>query len=528
MNLIDIRNKLNLGISLSNINLRVTYYVRVSTDNVLQINSLNNQIEYFYEMIKNNSNWEYIDGYIDEGISGTTDYKRDNFMKMIEDAKNDKFDLIITKEISRFSRNTLDSIKYTRKLLSYGVCVLFLNDNINTALPDSELRLTIMASLAQDEVRRLSERVKFGMHRSIKDGTILGNNSLYGYNKVNNKLVIVIEEAEVIKKIFNMYAIDKKSINYIKKYLISKNIKTKQGKYFCVSTITRILRNPKYKGYYCGNKSEVIDYMTKKIKHYDKDEWTCYEDNLKIPPIVEPELWELANKRLDARNKTFGIDYKDKSMYKNRYLLSAKMYCNCHNELYHRKISNNSIYWMSSIYLKNGKKSCISPIIKDEEIMNIFSDIINNIDIDKYKIINTLNLLYNTKDNFKNKITKEIDKFKVKKDNVIKLYIDNQIDDTDYKKYIDLYNSKINLLTLELSNINLDAYNNKDEDLDILFNSTTVRNKIIELLLNKITISKDNDYIVLNILLNYNIRLSNIYKFKRKNKEILYRIYVNY
>ena len=97
MNLIDIRNKLNLGISLSNINLRVTYYVRVSTDNVLQINSLNNQIEYFYEMIKNNSNWEYIDGYIDEGISGTTDYKRDNFMKMIEDAKNDKFDLIITK-----------------------------------------------------------------------------------------------------------------------------------------------------------------------------------------------------------------------------------------------------------------------------------------------------------------------------------------------------------------------------------------------------------------------------------------------
>ena len=268
--------------------------------------------------------------------------------------------------------------------------------------------------------------------------------------------------------------------------------------------------------------------MTKKVKHFDKDKWTCYEDNLKIPPIVEPELWELANKRLDARNKTFGIDYKDKNMYKNRYLLSAKMYCNCHNELYHRKISNNIIYWMSSIYLKNGKKACTSPIIKDEEIMNIFSDIINNIDIDKYKIINTLNLLYNTKDNSKNKINKEIDKFKVKKDKVIKLYIDNQIDDIDYKKYIDLYNSKINLLTLELSNINLDAYKNKDEDLDMLFNSATVRNKIIELLLNKITISKDNDYIVLNILLNYNIRFSNIYKFNRKNKEILYKIFVNY
>ena len=528
MDLIDIRNKLNLGINLSNINLRVTYYVRVSTDNILQINSLNNQIEYFYEMIKNNSNWEYIEGYIDEGISGTTDYKRDNFMKMIEDAKNNKFDLIITKEISRFSRNTLDSIKYTRQLLSYGVCVLFLNDNINTVLPDSELRLTIMASLAQDEVRRLSERVKFGMHRSIKNGIILGNNSLYGYNKVNNKLVIVIEEAWVIKKIFNMYAIDKKSINYIKKYLISKNIKTKQNKYFCISTITRILKNPKYKGYYCGNKSEVIDYMTKKVKHYDKDKWTCYEDYIKIPPIVSEELWELANKRLDSRNKTFGCDYKDKNMYKNRYLLSAKMYCNCHNELYHRKISNNNIYWMSSIYLKNGKKECISPIIKDEEIMNIFSNIISNIDIDKYKIINTLDSFYSTNYNTYNKINNEIDKFKVKKDKVIKLYIDNQIDDIDYKKYIDLYNSKINLLTCELSNINYCAYKNKDKDLYDLFNSATIRNKIIELLLIKIIISKDNKYIVLNILLNYNIKLSKIYKFKRKNKEILYKIYVNY
>lgn len=528
MNLIDIRNKLNIGTNLSNINLRVTYYVRVSTDNVMQINSLNNQVEFFYDMIKNNSNWEYVDGYVDEGISGTTDYKRDNFMKMINDAKNGKFDLIITKEISRFSRNTLDSIKYTRKLLSYGVCVLFLNDNINTALPDAELRLTIMSSLAQDEIRRLSQRVKFGMHRAIKDGIILGNNSLYGYNKVDNKLVIVLEEAEVIKKIFNMYAVDKKSINYIRKYLISENIKTKQCKNFCVSTITRILKNPKYKGYYCGNKSEVIDYMTKKVKIFDKDKWICYLDDIKIPPIVSTELWELANKRLDLRNKTFGCDYKDKLMYKNRYLLSAKMYCNCHNELYHRKVSNNIVYWMSSIYLKNGKTSCYSPIIKDDEIMTIFSSIIANIDIDKYKIINTLDSFYKIIDNTHSNISNEIDVLKLKKDRVIKLYIDNQIDYNDYKKYIDLYNSKINLLSCESSNISFDKYKNKDKDLDMILGSTSVRNKIIELLLNKITISKDNEYIVLNIVLNYNIRLCNIYKFKRKNKEILYKIYVNY
>ena len=183
MNLYEIRKKLNTGIPISMIKLRVTDYSRVSTDHIEQKKSLKNQIEHFDEMIKQNKNWTYVPGYVDEGISGTTDLKRNNFMKMIEDARNEKFDLIITKEISRFSRNTLDSIKYTRELLSYGVAVLFINDNINTALPDSELRLTIMASMAQDEIRRLSERVKFGMNRAILNGNILGNNHLYGYKK---------------------------------------------------------------------------------------------------------------------------------------------------------------------------------------------------------------------------------------------------------------------------------------------------------------------------------------------------------
>ena len=190
MNLIEIRNKINNGYSLYDLNLRVTFYARVSTEDLKQINSLNNQACYFKDMIINNSNWIYVDGYIDEGISGTSVKHREEFMRMIDDAKDNKFDLIVTKEISRFSRNTLDSIKYTRELLNYGVIVLFLNDNINTALSDSELRLTIMASMAQDEIRRLSERVKFGMKRSIEKGIILGNNLIYGYDKCQNKLII--------------------------------------------------------------------------------------------------------------------------------------------------------------------------------------------------------------------------------------------------------------------------------------------------------------------------------------------------
>ena len=183
MNLNNIQKELITGKQITNIKLRVTYYSRVSTNHDDQINSLQNQTEYFKKMINENPNWIYVKGYVDEGITGTSDVKRTNFMEMINDAKQNKFDLIITKEISRFSRNTLDSIKYTRKLLEYGVAVLFINDNINTALQDSELRLTIMASMAQDEIRRLSERVKFGMNMSINKGKILGNNMLYVYKK---------------------------------------------------------------------------------------------------------------------------------------------------------------------------------------------------------------------------------------------------------------------------------------------------------------------------------------------------------
>ena len=389
MDLYTIRKKLNLGISLTKIPLRVTFYSRVSTTHLEQQKSLKNQIEHFKDMIKSNKNWKYIDGYIDNGISGTTDYKRDSFMKMMEDAQNNKFDLIITKEISRFSRNTLDSIKYTRILLSYGVAVLFINDNINTALPDSELRLTIMASMAQDEIRRLSERIKFGMNRSIKNGTILGNNMLYGYkkNKLTGNLIIVEKEANDIKKIFHLYTKKNYSLTKITKIFNNED----NNKKWYVSTLTRIIKNPKYKGYYCGKKTEVIDYMTKKVKIIPKKDWIIYKDNLKIPPIINESLWNKANKKLSKRNKKFGEDYKkDKTMYQNRYPLSAKIYCTNHNTVFRRRCqSNGNIVWICSKYLTEGKKACNQPFIKESELHTIFDDI-REIIKTKKKLLNIL------------------------------------------------------------------------------------------------------------------------------------------
>jgi len=367
MNLISIRNKLLTGTPISNLNLRVTYYGRVSTNQDIQLSSLSNQEDYFKQMIQNNINWTYIEGYIDEGITGTSTLKRTNFLRMINDAKQNKFDLIITKEISRFSRNTLDSIKYTRELLNYGVAVLFLNDNINTIYPDSELRLTIMSSMAQDEIRRLSERVKFGVSMSIKKGKLLGNNKLYGYNKKNNKLYINKKESLIIKEIFTLYGIYNKSTTYIRDYLNNKGITTNYGNKWSTTTILRILKNPKYKGFYCANKTFTEDYMSKKVKYLSKEEWVIYKSSKQIPIIIEESLWNKVNNKLTNNSK---------HITKNVSLYTNKLICTIHNKPLYKRHNKNDTSWICSYHLHNKDNKCYINI-KEKEITNILNNIIN-------------------------------------------------------------------------------------------------------------------------------------------------------
>ena len=205
MDVRKIREELRMGRSIYDLPLRATFYARVSTDQDEQINSLENQVQYYTELIQSKSNWRFVPGYIDEGISGGTTKKRDDFNRMIRDTKAGMFDFIITKEISRFSRSTLDSVQYTQELLENNVGVLFQNDNINTLDTDSEFWLVIMAGVAQDEIRRLSERLKFGFRQAIKNGHVLGNDRLYGYDKKDCVLTINEEEAEIIRIIFDLY-----------------------------------------------------------------------------------------------------------------------------------------------------------------------------------------------------------------------------------------------------------------------------------------------------------------------------------
>ena len=205
MDILSIRAALRTR-TIYDIPLRVTYYARVSSDSDEQLNSLDNQIAYYENFIKKNSAWTFVPGYIDEGLSGISTKKRKHFNEMISDAKEGSFDLIITKEISRFARNTLDSLQYTRDLLGWGVGVFFQNDNINTLDEDAELRLTIMSSIAQDELRKLSSRVKFGHQQAIKSNVVLGNSRIFGYQKEDKHLVIDESQAPMVRDLFRLYA----------------------------------------------------------------------------------------------------------------------------------------------------------------------------------------------------------------------------------------------------------------------------------------------------------------------------------
>lgn len=520
MDLYSIRKKLNMGIPLSQLNLRVTDYSRVSTDHEEQKKSLKNQIEHFDEMIKNNPNWTYIKGYVDEGITGTSDIKRNNFMKMIEDGKKGKFDLIVTKEISRFSRNTLDSIKYTRELLNHGVAVYFVNDNINTALPDSELRLTIMASMAQDEIRRLSERVKFGMNVAIKRGNILGNDTLFGYkkNKQTGNLIVIEREAEVIRRMYRMYAIDKMSISKIVKILNSEGIKTRQNNNWSTTTIRRMLQNPKYKGYYCGKKTEIIDYMTKKVKVLPKSEWITFEDKERIPKIIDNDLWKRANERLEIRNKKFGEEYKDKIMYANRYPLSTKIICKEDNAIFHRrKQCKDDITWSCANYLKNGLKKCQSPNLRESEIYNIFGDIIKELSLNINQVSNILLSLYkenNVEIEEKNKYIKEKKKLILQKDKLLELNLIGLISNNEFSNRNNKCNEELTKIEEILTNLELEKssclytnkYSNLEKEIKKQLKLLSTQEKIINLLLNKIIVSKinnDRNNIELKIFLNF-------------------------
>lgn len=247
--------------------LQVAAYCRVSTDKEDQANSFEAQQRYFREYIQRQPDWELQGIYADEGFSGTSTNKRVEFNKMLHAAELGQIDLIVTKEVSRFTRNTVDALQITRELRRRGVGVLFLNDSLDTRTNDGELRLTIMSSFAQDESRRTSERSKWGQMRSMEKGVVFGG-SLLGYDVIGGKMTVNPEGAEVVRLIFHKYLQERKGCSTIARELREAGILSSKGNCLWSSaTVTKILKNEKYCGDLIQKKTYTPDYLTHEKKY---------------------------------------------------------------------------------------------------------------------------------------------------------------------------------------------------------------------------------------------------------------------
>ena len=446
MNIYYVREKLR-SCSIYDIELNVAYYARVSTEKVEQQASIKHQEEHFEELIHSNNRWKFAGSYIDDGISGMHADKREEFQRMLRDAKLGKIDMIITKEISRFARNTLDSIQYTRELLSYGVCVWFQNDGINTIDDDSEFRLTIMAGVAQDEIRKLSSRVKFGHSQSIKNGVVLGHR-MYGYSNNQGKLELIPEEADMVRMIFQDYA-SGISTPRIEKKLWNMGYRSFKGGKINRDVIKNIIRNPKYKGYYCGGKVKVVDMFTKKQEFLPQSEWIMFKDDgSRVPQIIDETTWEKANAYLRERGEAIK---SRRTSFKSENIFTGKLFCANDGAPYwmkqHYIRGKEDVRWVCSYKIKNGAASCDSFGLAESELKEIIAELINksseNIDsiLEEYFEI-LQSSIKNIPDN-KNEISrleKQIDLLKQKREKILEYNLDGKISDDEFisrnKEYV--------------------------------------------------------------------------------------------
>ena len=430
--------------SIYDIPLRVTFYARVSSESDEQLNSLSNQIAYYENKITQVGCWTFVPGYIDEGISGMSTKKREDFNRMMDDAAQDMFDLIITKEISRFARNTLDSIQYTRQLLGFGVGAFFENDNINTLDEDSEFRLTIMAGVAQDEIRKLSSRVKFGHQQAIKSKVVLGNSRIFGYTKNGGKLVIDEKEAKMVRELFELYATDNYSMKQIEVIFWNKGYRNLNGKKIAHSTMSNMIANAKYKGYYVGNKVKVVDMFTKKQKFLPPEEWVMFKDETGeiVPAIVSEELWDKANAVLQRRSE----DVKNRQGICNHAnLLTGKLFCSSCGTPYYRRESkdkqgNKNSKWVCSGKINNGKDACDSFPIYESEIIPLLFEVFKDTSESAVAMIEEYEALYlsiSSSENLNAQIEKQnalLARIEKKKDALFELKTDDAISSAEYKQ----------------------------------------------------------------------------------------------
>ncbi len=444
--------------------LKVAAYCRVSTDKDDQANSLASQIDYFTKYISNNNEWEMVEVYYDEGITGTSTKKRTGFNRMIADALNGRIDLLLTKEISRFARNTLDSISYTRELKEKGIGVVFINDNINTLDNDSELRLTIMSSIAQEESRKTSERVKWGQKRRMELGVVFGRDML-GYFVRNGKLIVNPDEVDVVKLIFHKYLYEEKGTWTIARELYNAGIKPKRVREWSNTMILKVLRNEKYVGDLLQKKTYTPNYLSHSKKYNNGHEEKVYlRDHHE--PIIDRKTWDAVQKELERRSPS----NEQKSKHSNRYWCSGKLICGeCGQRFVSKtkKLSDGSVYkaWRCYAAANHGtakidemgnRVGCDSSSINDKVLLYCVGYVLKHIQINKDKIIKDLmqsiksvqsiNTIVDTAG-----LYEQISQINKKKAKAYDLVIEGLMSKDDLKLQIEEYDSQIRGITSQIS-----------------------------------------------------------------------------
>jgi site-specific DNA recombinase len=410
---------------------RVCAYCRVSTAQEEQESSFESQVNYYTQYINNRADWTLVDIYADEGISGTNTVKRKDFLRMIDDCMAGKIDMIITKSISRFARNTVDCLHYVRKLKEKGIAVYFETENIDTLGSTGELLLTILSGLAQDSSRNQSDVTRWGIQRQFENGRVLVNTTRFlGYDKnEEGELVINEKEAEIVRRIFNEY-LEGKSYNAIAKGLMKDGIKTvTNNSKWWDSTINGILENEKYYGDAILQKTITVDFLKhKRVDNKGQAQKILVEGN--HPPIISKDLFDRVQAEKARRAAKFNNIEGDRQKYSNKYPFSGKVFCGDCGNVYRRRQWNSNnpsmkFVWQCKTYIQRGKKACAAKAVAEDVLKDAF--------------IRVFNQLYESRDGFIKTLTENIEKVLLHKPSNMEIEaLENKIEEmkTELKRLI--------------------------------------------------------------------------------------------
>ena len=373
---------------------KVAGYARVSTDHEDQLTSYEAQVDYYTNYIKGRDDWKFAGLYSDEGISATNTKHRDGFNQMVTDALAGKIDLIITKSVSRFARNTVDSLSTIRKLKEHNIECYFEKENIWTFDSKGELLLTIMSSLAQEESRSISENVTWGQRKRFADGKVsFAYKRFLGYDKDSDGNIVINEgQAKTVKLIYKLF-LDGLTMHSIANELTKRCLKTPAGKdKWSQSTVRSILTNEKYKGDALLQKSYTVDFLTKKTKINEGEVPQYYVEN-NHPAIIEPELFDLVQTEIQRRGK-------GNARYSGVTMFSSKVQCAECGGWYGSKVWHSNDKYRRTVYQCNNKfrhkTRCSTPHLTESEIKDYFVKAMNQLITEKEEILENLQLIRTT------------------------------------------------------------------------------------------------------------------------------------